>query len=224
MPCAATAGPGVHMPCSKLAMPRKHSFIGQHVEPVNFGRAILVGMISSLFMQAFMDIFFMLGITHFSFESYMGSLILDQNYGDEGWLLGWMANLVTGALFGLLYAWGFEYVFKRADTRLGTLMGFGHALVAASLFFPIFQIMRHHLGLEAYDSFGLFGSGVGAATPILLLMGHLLFGSCMGVFYGPVRADRVHLKDSEPGKVVQLHKHDVIDEDFDHKDSSVVNW
>ena len=151
-------------------------------------------------MMGFVDVFYMLGYTPFSFEQYLGSLLRGTIYGQHNWVLGFFANAITGGVFGFLYAYGFEYIFKRASGRIGTELGLGHAIIAMVAIFPFFNILHLEMGTGLYPHFGFFGSGLGAPTPVLLLMGHLLFGAAMGTFYGPVRAYRVRARAYEPGE------------------------
>jgi hypothetical protein len=174
--------------------------LGQTEQPLNWKRAFVSGVLGASLMMGFIDIFFMLGYTPFSYEEYMGALLRGTIYGQQNWAIGLLVNWFIGGLFGFVYAFAFEFVYKRADTRIGTKLGLGHAILAACAFFPFFTILHQELGTGLYPDFGFFGVGLGAPTPILLLMGTLLFGSTMGLFYGPVRADRIRLREWEPGE------------------------
>jgi hypothetical protein len=174
------------------------SLFDQTEQPMNWIRAMTCGVVSASFMMGFVDVFYMTGVTPFSFELYIGSLLRGSIYGSHNWTIGLIANWGLGALFGLVYAFGFEVGFRRASGRGGVLLGLGHAIIAAVAFFPFFNTIHGEAGTNLYPDFGIFGSGLSAPTPILLLMGHLLFGASMGVFYGPVRAFRIRDRAYEP--------------------------
>src|SRR4051812_37773528 len=167
-------------------MPKKRTLMEENEQPLNWPRAMLSGWAASTLMITFIDTFYMMGLTSFSFESYLGSLIFNTSYGTHTWTVGLFANWVIGALFGVVYAYFFENVFRQSGAREGIIMGFWHAFLVAIAVFPFFQAVRGFMGIGVYNSFGFFGAGVDARTPILLFAAHLIFGATMGTFYGPV--------------------------------------
>jgi hypothetical protein len=201
---------------------RKATLFERTEQPIFWGRAFLSGVIGSIVMMGFIDNFFMLGITPFTYEQYLGSLLRGTIYGHANWIVGFLANLLMGGLFGFVYAWAFEYVFKRAGTRNGVYVGLFHSIIAAVAVFPFFNIIMAQMNLGLYPGFGFFGVGLGAPTPILLLMGHFLFGAAVGLFYGPVRAFRVRARAWEPGEMGMPGELDVTPESEDERDSKLV--
>lgn len=181
-------------------MVRRVSKFESSEQPLQWTYAIFCGAVSAIFMMSFIDIFYMMGITPFTYEDYIGSLIHQGQYGGQVWTIGFLANLVIGSLFGILYAYCFEYPFKRATPRLGIWLGVWHTLAAAFALFPFFNAIHEFMGIQLYSNFGILGSGLGLQTTILLITGHLLFGVCMGLFYGPVGLERVRAKEFEPGE------------------------
>lgn len=189
------------------------------VSPLNWKRGIFVGMLSTFLMLLFVDCFNMLGITPFSYERFLGNLIRGTDIGTHSWTIGFFANLIVGAVFGLLYAYMFEYVFKRSSARIGVQLGFAHAALAALFFFPFFGSVGEFMGMnETYQGFGLMGAGRGVATFLILLLGHLVFGATIGLFYGPVRLERLRVLHFEPGEWGKPGEPGVITEDQDPQD------
>jgi hypothetical protein len=203
-------------------MPRKISRLAQTEQPINWSRAFLCGIGGSSLMMGFVDIFFMLGLTPFSYEQYMGSLLRGSIYGPHNWTVGLIANWLVGGVFGFLYAYGFEYHFRKASGRIGATLGLGHAIIAMVALFPFINIIHQEVATGLYPDFGFFGSGLGAPTPILLLMGHLLFGATVGTFYGPVQGYRVRARAFEPDESGMIGDTDLITEDMDPRDSDLV--
>jgi hypothetical protein len=105
---------------------------------------------------------------------------------------------VQGGYFGWIYGFLFEDVFKKANSRTGITVGFLHSILAAVAVFPFFEIVGEQMNVRLYSHFGFFGSGLSPVTPFILLFAHLLFGATMGVFYGPVRMDRIRAQFMEP--------------------------
>jgi hypothetical protein len=173
---------------------------------------MICGALSATFLMAFIDTFYLMGITPFSFELYLGGLIRQTPYGQHNWTLGFLASLGMGALFGIFYGYCFEYVFFQAKSRIGMWVGVWHIIAAGVGFFPFFGVMHEYLNTGLYPEFGFLGSSLGAVTPILLMLVHLFFGASMGLFYGGVRAERVRDRYFEPGESGQPGDPDVITE------------
>jgi hypothetical protein len=177
---------------------------------MNWGRAFISGVIGATGMIAVIDCFTGLGLTPFSLEMYLGTMIYGDPHSPYSWTLGVFATWILGGIFGFFYAYFFEFVFHRANARIGSLLGIGHAVLAAVLFFPFFQMLQHEGGTAPMPEFGFFGSGMGWLTPILLVAAHVMFGAGMGTFYGPVHADRSHARVFEPGEIASEGDDDAI--------------
>jgi hypothetical protein len=205
-------------------MPRKVSQFERTEQPINWGKSIVCGMLGATFMMAFIDTFYMMGITPFSFEYFLGTLLRGGvEYGPQNWVLGFLANLVTGGIFGIVYAYCFEYVYFRASGRIGMALGMWHSLLAAVAVFPFFTSIHEFMGTGVYQNFGILGYKLGLQTPILLVTGHLLFGATMGVFYGSVRAQRIRAKRGfEPGELARPGDPDLITLEDDPPDRVAV--
>jgi hypothetical protein len=193
----------------------------RYEQPINWGRAFWVGMLAFMFMMFFVDCFDMMGISNFSFETYLGKLFYGETYKDRAWLVGFLLNLGMGGMFGMLYGYFFEYSFYRANARNGILVGLIHTAVAAIAVFPFFNIIHEFLGHERYAGFGILGSGQSPATPVVITLGHLLYGATLGTLYGPVRQARLRARDSEPGEFGQPGEPDVITRRDDADDGLV---
>jgi multisubunit Na+/H+ antiporter MnhG subunit len=195
---------------AKMAKKRRMSLLEQTEQPMRWGRAIWSGIFGVTVMMAFVDIYYLMGLTPFSYEQYLGSLLRGTNYGQENWTVGFFANWVVGGAIGCLYAWAFEWVFKKSGTRYGVFLGLIHAAIAAIAIFPFFNVLHAESGTQLYPNFGFFGSGLGAATPILLLTGNLIFGATAGLLYGPVRSHRIRARAYEPGELIATGDDDQI--------------
>jgi hypothetical protein len=199
-------------------MPKKVSKLALSEQPIQWIRAIFSGVISAAFMMGFIDVFNMMGITPFSYEVYLGSLIFGYPYAAHNWTIGFLLNLFCGGIFGLIYSYCFEYVFFRSSARLGLKVGVWHLVTAAIAFFPFFCSIHEFMNTGLYPHFGVLGSALGAPTFILIVTGHFLFGSSMGTFYGPVREERVRSRYFEPGEVGEPDEWDVVSSKEDTED------
>lgn len=203
-------------------MVRKVSEFEKNEQPLNWWRAFWCGFGASALLMAFVDTFNVLGVTPFSFEMYLGDLIAARPYAPNNWMIGWWVSAFMGGVFGFLYAYCFEYVFFRSGARLGIFLGFGHSAVAGIAVFPFFNAIHEFMGTGVYPSFGVLGSGLSVATPLLLVLGHLLFGATVGLFYGPVRLARVQSRAFEPGESGGPGDPEVITPEEDHEERPAV--
>ncbi len=181
-------------------MPRKLTLLELKQQPIFWFRAVVVGLIGTLIMMAWVDIFYLAGVTPFSYELYLGSLLRGTQYGGHNWTVGFLASLLVGSIFGLFYAYFFEYVYFRANVRTGLKVAFWHILAAALAFFPFFGALHEFVGTGLYPDFGVLGSGLGVFTFVLLILGHLLFGASTGLLYGGVKIQRAREAEFEPGE------------------------
>jgi hypothetical protein len=205
----------------RVAKITRHTLYESVAQPIGWRRAFVCGVFASWVMMAFIDICYMMGITQFSLEVYLGSMIRATNAdAPRSWLVGCFANWVVGGLAGIIYAYLFEYLFKKASARTGFFAGLMHAAFATIAIFPFFNALRQQMSvvMPYSDSFGVLGSGIGIATPLVLLLGHVIFGVTIGVGYGPVRTNRVRMRTFEPGEIVEKDDHTGITEEEDHID------
>lgn len=199
-------------------MPKRMSHFVLKEQPIQWGRALISGAVSAILMAAFIDFFYLLALTPFSFELYLGSLIRGTPYGSLNWVAGFLANMLAGSLFGLFYAYCFEYVFFESSTKAGLKLAFWHIIVAGIAFFPFFSSIHEFMNTGLYSHFGILGYGLGIITPLLLIFAHILFGLSMGTLYGPVREDRIQTRIFEPGETGLTKLEGGISEEEDPED------
>jgi hypothetical protein len=193
-------------------MPKHVSSYYALEQPINWTRAFSCGVLGAFIMMSWIDIFAMMGFTPFTLEVYVGTLLRNSTENlPRAWIWGFFFNLGFGGILGILYSYFFEYIFVRTGARLGAWMGMVHTFIAGVAILPFFETVHQQMGLQLYHhGLGFLGSGLGPTTPLILFVGHILFGSSMGLFYGPVREDRILTRNFEPGEVGLSTDPDVI--------------
>jgi hypothetical protein len=97
-------------------------------------------------------------------------------------LLGGALHLLLGTVvFPAGYVALFEWL-DRADAPLGLLLGAAHGVLAGAALPLLARRSRCARAGDAPDP-GLFGHRLGAATPLGLLVVHLLYGGLLGYVY-----------------------------------------
>ena len=184
---------------------RRVSKLAKSEQPISWVRAFLSGIGGVSVMMGFIDISFSCwAIRHFLSSNTWGACCGARFTGSRigSWVsspTGWWAVSLASCTAGHL-----NMSSGAPEGESVRLWGLDMPLFAAVAVFPFFAILQDQAHTGLYPDFGFFGVGLGAPTPILLLMGHLLFGMTVGLFYGPVRAYRVRARVYEPGESAGL--------------------
>jgi hypothetical protein len=203
-------------------MPKKVSSIYLLEQPINWGRAFICGMFGSAILMAWLDIFYMMGFTTFNLELFVGTILRNSlEFAPRAWLVGAIANLIFGGIFGVFYGYLFEYITHRSGAKLGFEFGILHTAIVGIAVLPFFQVVHDQMGIPLYpNGLGFLGARLGLMTPLAIFFGHLLFGATMGLFYGPVREDRIRTRNFEPGEVGYAGDPNVITMEEDPSDAT----
>ncbi|HET7584505.1 MAG TPA: hypothetical protein VFK13_06325 [Gemmatimonadaceae bacterium] len=155
---------------------------------MNLGSITLWGLVATLLLTTVMSAALGLGFSRMSIPFMVGTMFT----GDRGRaeLLGFLAHLVNGWLFALVYALVFESI-GRANWWLGALMGLVHGLVVLVALMPLMPGMHprmasEHRGPEptrALEPPGFLALNYGRRTPLVTLGAHLVYGTIIGAFY-----------------------------------------
>src|SRR6478609_9321504 len=101
-------------------MPKKVSSLYLLEQPISWGRAFFCGMLGAAILMAWLDIFYMMGFTTFNLELFVGTILRDSmQFLPRAWLEGAIANLIFGGIFGIFYAYLFEYIYLHSGARAG---------------------------------------------------------------------------------------------------------
>lgn len=166
-----------------IAMPSdgEHSFI-------RWRRAIISGAVAGVVVIVIMSLLAPLAGVDADLCVPIGAALGFQNYMVAA---GCVAQIVIGAIAGIVYAFVFEYVTGRAGWWVGVLIGIGHACIAGLGVGYLFVYRPPVEGVSVPGGFMLF-RGVWAAA--ILVVAHIIFGAIVGASYG--RA--IHNVQSEP--------------------------
>jgi len=130
---------------------------------VDFGKAVLAGMVGTAAMTLLMLMAPMMGMPPMNIGAMLGS-VMGGNVA-----LGWMAHFVIGVLLALGYALVFA----------GRLPG---APVVRSALYSLLPWLMAQVVVMPMMGMGLFSGSMVAAGGSL--MGHLVYGALLGAVYG----------------------------------------
>jgi uncharacterized membrane protein YagU involved in acid resistance len=159
--------------------------IGLHLNLVSIS---LAGFIATVVLTTTMAASQALGFTRMSLPFLIGTAMTPNR--DRAMLLGTIAHLINGWLLAVLYALVFEDL-HRTGWWLGAAIGLVHALFVLVVVMPLFPSIHPRMVSEyfgpkpnrALQPPGFLALHYGRATPVVTLVGHLVYGSLIGLLY-----------------------------------------
>jgi hypothetical protein len=129
------------------------------------------------------------GRTRMDLPMLLGTMLVEDP--DRARVVGSFIHLINGQVFGLFYAGAFSAL-ARAEWWIGGLFGLGHGIAVLILIFPLIAGIHPRMATErggprlrALESPGFLGLNYGAATPIVTVMAHVVYGVILGSFLSP---------------------------------------
>lgn len=108
---------------------------------------------------------------------------------DRARLIGLVVHVANGYMFALLYAAAFAAL-GTASWWLGALFGTLHGVAILTLVMPMMPGMHPRMASErsgttlehSLEPPGLLGLNYGARVPAITLLGHVVYGTLLGIF------------------------------------------
>lgn len=155
---------------------------------LNLGSILLWGFVATLLHTTIMSAGQGLGLSRMSLPYMIGTAFTPDHR--RAILLGFVLHFFNGWIFALFYALIFEKLCL-ANVWLGALLGVGQGLVVLVTFMPILPTLHprmadEHRGPEptrALEPPGFMALNYGRQTPLVTLLGHLVYGGLIGACY-----------------------------------------
>jgi len=155
---------------------------------MNWGSWMLWGFIATLVMTTTEAGAQELGLTRVDFPFLIGTIFTPDR--DRAKVYGFVAHVLNGWAFSLLYVLAFESMGKAGWWR-GALIGAVHALFVLMVVLWMMPGVHPRMASEQHgpsatrqlEPPGVFGLNYGIRTPIAVLIAHILFGLILGSFY-----------------------------------------
>jgi hypothetical protein len=151
----------------------------QHYYATAFG----IGIVAAALMTAALRIAEAWGLTEFDLSMTLGTVTtMTMGPTPGAWVQGFLAVLLCGGVFALLYAWVFEsWPAHTARAWLGALVGVPHALLGGLmlgwLMPPLHPSTPNH---PLLSDPGFMAVNYGTQTAVVFGLMHVLFGSIVG--------------------------------------------
>ncbi|MDP8959171.1 MAG: hypothetical protein M3N51_08245 [Actinomycetota bacterium] len=148
------------------------------------------GLGATVALTAIMVAAQLVGLSRMDIPMLLGTMFEEDP--DRARVVGFLAHLVNGQLFALLYAAAFALL-GRATWWLGGLFGAFHGLAALVLIIPLIPGIHPRMSSErggpgldqVLEPPGLLGLNYGRETPAVALVAHVIFGVLLGIFLDP---------------------------------------
>lgn len=151
---------------------------------------MVFGLVATTLLTATLIAVQLLGRTRLDLPLMLGTAVVVDL--DRARVVGFAIHLGFGQLFGLFYAAGFATL-DRAGALLGGAFGLLHALVALTVLVPLLpgihpRMASDRAGPEStavLEPPGLLASSYGAATPLVTIGAHVVYGVVLGLALHP---------------------------------------
>ncbi|MEJ8756158.1 hypothetical protein WG947_04060 [Pontibacter sp. H259] len=148
----------------------------------------LWGFAATLILTVLLSVSRPLGLTRMDLPFMLGTLFTP-NRDNAPWL-GFAAHLVMGWLFALLYGAAFESI-NLATWWFGASIGLVHGAFVLTVGLQIMNYLHPRMArpyqgptpTRQLEPPGFLALNYGKGTPLITLIGHLVYGAILGAFY-----------------------------------------
>ncbi len=154
---------------------------------MNAAHLLLWGFSSTVVLTTIMVTSKYLGLTRIDLPFILGTLMT--NSRDKAVVVGFIAHVIMGWLFALVYAGAFE-TSGLHHWWFGTMIGFVHAAFVLTVGLQVLnaihpRMARPHQGptpTRQLEPPGFLALNYGKGTPIATFLAHLVYGTILGIF------------------------------------------
>ena len=155
---------------------------------MNLGSVALWGFVATIVLTTIMAGAQGLGLSRMSIPFMVGTMFTADR--DRAGVFGFVAHLVNGWLFAMLYALAFES-WRRATWWLGAGIGLVHGLAVLVALTPLLPGLHPRMASElrgpeparSLEPPGFMALHYGRRTPLVTLLAHIVYGGVLGAFY-----------------------------------------
>ena len=157
---------------------------------MNWTSWLVWGFASTILLTSFMAGSQGLGMTRMNIPYLLGTMVTPDR--DRAKSLGVLLHLVNGLVFSLFYVIAF-HVWGGPSWWKGVLIGLVHAVFVLTAALPALPGVHPRMASESrgptvarqLEPPGFLALHYGIQTPISIVIGHLVFGLVLGIFYAP---------------------------------------
>lgn len=151
--------------------------------PHYYSTAFAIGIVGAAVMTLVLWVTRLAGLTQLDLAMTLGTVTTISLGANPGaWVLGFIAVLVCGGVFALVYAWVFEaWPAHTARAWLGALIGVVHSVPGGALLGWLMPPLHPATkGDPLLADPGFMGANYGTATIFIFILLHVLYGAIIG--------------------------------------------
>jgi hypothetical protein len=155
---------------------------------MNWGSWILSGFVATLALSTLLAASQGLGLTRMNIPYLVGTIITIDR--EKARLYGFVAHLLNGWVFSLLYVFIFE-ARHLANWWFGLLIGLAHAIFVLTVVMSLLPSFHPRMATERHgpttrrqlEPPGFMALNYGIQTPLWALVAHAMYGAILGSLY-----------------------------------------
>jgi hypothetical protein len=149
------------------------------------------GFVSTVVLTILLSVGQSTKMTRLNIPFILGSMFTPRR--DRAQWIGIFLNLIIGLFFSFFYVAIFQSL-QKANVSLGALIGFIHAIFVLTIILPNLSGTHPRMANEHYGPLigklieppGFMALNYGFATPLTMILSHVVFGMILGGFYRPL--------------------------------------
>jgi beta-glucosidase/6-phospho-beta-glucosidase/beta-galactosidase len=153
------------------------------IRSVAYAKAVFAGMAGAIAWEIIARLLIWAGVPFFDLVMTLGTLVLPHAPAWEAWLAGMAIHLLVGAIWAVFYAYFFWSVLPLRSALQGLVFALVPMPLAIFIMHPQFDLMHPLVQSGQFSSSGLFGLSGGVHEPLSIAVGHLIWGSVLGLLY-----------------------------------------
>lgn len=153
------------------------------IRSVAYSRAILAGMAGAVAWEIAARLLIWANVPFFDLVMTLGTLALPHANPWASWAVGMLLHLLVGAIWAVFYAYFAWSVLPLRPVFQGMAFAFVPMPLAILIMHPQFDLMHPLVQSGEMASSGLFGLSGGVNEPLSIAVGHLIWGSVLGLLY-----------------------------------------
>lgn len=153
------------------------------IRSVAYTKAVFAGMAGAIAWEIVARLVIFAGVPFFDLVATLGTLVLPHAEPWASWLAGMLLHLAVGAIWGVFYAYFFWSVLPVRPVLQGMAFAFVPMPLAIFIMHPQFDLMHPLVRSGQLSSSGLFGLSGGLYEPLSIAVGHLIWGTVLGLLY-----------------------------------------
>jgi hypothetical protein len=150
---------------------------------VAYWKAVAAGAAGALGWELVARLASALGAPIFDIVRMLGTLAAPRSDPWVWWPLGLMLHASVGAIWTVFYAYFFWAQLSQRPIIQGLVFSLLPAALAGLIMIPQLALMHPLVLSGALENPGVFAVNHGAAGPISVIVGHLIFGAIIGTLY-----------------------------------------